>query len=72
MSRKIVLVGSGPTAAYTLKYLIGSDTGLDIRVLEAGDRIDAVGAAGEAIDAARLQLEPFDSWRAPEARAAEP
>ncbi|WP_420561984.1 FAD/NAD(P)-binding protein [Thalassobaculum sp.] len=38
MSRKIVLVGSGPTAAYTLKYLIGSDTGLDIRVFEAGDR----------------------------------
>lgn len=38
MSRKIAIVGSGPTAAYTLKYLIGSETGLDIRVFEAGDR----------------------------------
>ena len=34
--------------------------------------LGAVGAPGEAFDAARLQLEPFDAWRAPEARAAEP
>ena len=38
MSRKIAIIGSGPTAAYTLKYLIGSVERLEIRIYEAGRR----------------------------------
>ncbi|WPZ34210.1 FAD/NAD(P)-binding protein [Thalassobaculum sp. OXR-137] len=38
MSRKIAIIGSGPTAAYTLKYLIGSAERLEIRIFESGRR----------------------------------
>lgn len=38
MSTKIAIVGSGPTAAYTLKHLISADPGLDIVIFEAGRR----------------------------------
>lgn len=37
-SKKIAIIGSGPTAAYTLKHLIENDVGLDIAIYEAGRR----------------------------------
>ncbi|SDG28308.1 FAD/NAD(P)-binding protein [Thalassobaculum litoreum] len=38
MSRKIAIIGSGPTATYTLKYMIGAEPGLEILIFEAGRR----------------------------------
>ncbi len=38
MSTKIAIIGSGPTAAYTLKHLLASGPGLDIVIFEAGRR----------------------------------